>query len=193
MALYRRQQFGEELVLATSEIELAAERDAGAILLHQVQGHMAQNCEIVGAVIVTISRLVFIHHCIENPVGGLVRHPRRRIAHARHLVYGSQPGPSTTPLQSFHLGRNQTGASFDAAMIVVHGRTLVDGFVSRLREQEANIGMQRAMIPFERQDIVATPFDDLSDNFALAIERWQLSASALTIVPLSERPKLTYS
>jgi len=61
MPLFRGgKQLRQELVLPSGEVELAAQRRPRAAPLHQVERHVAQDCEIVCAVIVTISRSVLL-------------------------------------------------------------------------------------------------------------------------------------
>lgn len=84
--------------------------------LYQVQRHVAQNRKIIGAIAVAVSRLVLVHHDVENPVepvlnapvqadnlaealgrqrrarqavSGLRHHAGQCIASAGHLSYGS--------------------------------------------------------------------------------------------------------
>jgi len=55
------------------------------------------------------------------------------------------------------------------------------GLALRIVEVPDHVGMQRALVALQRPNIVAVLIDDL-----LAMSRWQLSASTVTIVPLSE-------
>jgi hypothetical protein len=49
-------------------VEFAAQPHPRPIRLHQVERHMAQDGEVVRAVIVAISRLVLVHDGVENSV-----------------------------------------------------------------------------------------------------------------------------
>ena len=44
-----QKEFGQTLLLSGGEIEFAAQRHPGAVPLHQVESHVAQDYEIVGS------------------------------------------------------------------------------------------------------------------------------------------------
>ena len=85
-----------------------------------------------------------------------------------------------TFLDRRHLGADQAGASLDTAMVTVRGRILLAFIPSRIFEQRADSGVQRATIALERQCVVSSVFDDLQG----AKSHRQLSGSVVTIVPL---------
>jgi hypothetical protein len=60
---------------------------------------------------------------------------------------------------------------------------LLASLPSHIFEQQADIGVQCATIAFERQCVVSSVFDDLSGRYPAG----KLSASVVTIVPLSDR------
>jgi hypothetical protein len=64
-------------------------------------------------------------------------------------------------LQPAYRRRNHTGAGLDAAVISVHdgvdGGSLAVGIV----KEQTDIGVQRALVSFERQGVIATLIDDL--------------------------------
>ena len=72
-----RKQLGRELVLPSGKVELAAQRRPRVIPLHQVHRHVALDCEIVCAVIVTIFLPVLVHDGVENPVKPAFNNPMR--------------------------------------------------------------------------------------------------------------------
>jgi hypothetical protein len=51
---------------------------------------------------------------------------------------------------------------------------------ARVIEKKADVGVERPLVPFERQRIIATLIHDLPGNVALA-----LSASTVTMVPFN--------
>jgi hypothetical protein len=150
------------------------------------------------AVVQTISGLILVHDDIENPME-LILHPPMRAHHLSKafgrqrrtqevvgrlrrrlgagftrpddLADGAQTGPLMLVLQPADRRRNHTGAGFDTAVISVHGG--VDGgrLAVRIVEEQTDIGVQRALVSFERQGIVATLIDDLLGDVALAVER----------------------
>src|SRR5713226_8394484 len=99
--------------------------------------------------------------CTEQVISGLGGRLIGGIAPPDHLAYGGQTGPSVTLLQPFYFGRNQAGTSLGAAVIAVGGCMFGRGLVPRIVKQLANIGMQRAVIGLERQDVVTSLFDNL--------------------------------
>lgn len=66
--LRRGEKSGEELVISTGKVELAAQGDFGSVVLHQVQRHVAQDREIVRAIVVAAPGLILVHDDVENPV-----------------------------------------------------------------------------------------------------------------------------
>ena len=83
-----RQQLYQEVVAPGGKIEFAAERDLRAVVMHQVQGHMAQNREVIGAVVAAASDLVFVHHDIQDPMQAVLDAPMRAGDLAQALKYG---------------------------------------------------------------------------------------------------------
>ena len=111
--------------------------------MHQGERHMAQGGEVVGAVIVAISRLVLVQVGVENPVKPVFDTPMRtsdltrgfRRQHSAEQVISGLDGrcasrvssgadallllpsdrPSMTFLDRRHLGADQAGASLENA------------------------------------------------------------------------------
>ena len=136
---------------SSCEVECcAATRET--IPLHQVERHMAQDGEIVCAVIVAISRLVLVHDGVENPVEPVFDTPmrtsdltkpfgRQRSTQQVTSGLGSSlrlrclgcgrlfllpPDPAIDDvLDRRHLGADQAGASLDAAIVALRGEMLL--------------------------------------------------------------------
>src|SRR5215469_17499167 len=194
------EKFGEEFVLPPGKVEFAPQRHAGSILLHQVEGHVAENGEVISSVIATVSRLVLVHDGIENPVqavfdapmqaddlaqafgregladeiiGGLDRLLRGGAARTDHLADSSQSRPAVTLLQLLDFGAHEAGALLDTAVVTVYGRVPLGALIPRLVQQLADLGMQPPMVALERQCVPST-----LATICWAISRRQLSASA---------------
>jgi hypothetical protein len=60
-----------------ARVEFPAQRHPKPIPLHQVERHTAQDGEVVGAVIVAISRLVLVQERVENRVKPVFDTPMR--------------------------------------------------------------------------------------------------------------------
>ena len=84
-------------------------------------------------------------------------------------------------LQPIDGGANRGYAGFDAAMIGINYRWRSASLTFRIIKKTADVGMQRRLVGFQSQGIVAA----LSTIWR-AIARWQFSASTVTMVSFSE-------
>jgi hypothetical protein len=166
--------------------------------LHQVERHVAQDCESVCAVIVAIFRPVLVHDGVENPVKPVFDTPMRTsdlaeafgrqrcaeqvigglgcrcacaVSGADDFSYCRQIRSSMTFLDPCYFGADQAGACLDSTMVAVQGRMLLASLPPRMFEQQADIGVQCAMIALEGQCVVSSLFDDLPGDIPPAIER----------------------
>jgi|HubBroStandDraft_3_1064219.scaffolds.fasta_scaffold733404_1 hypothetical protein len=129
--------------LPSGQVEFAAQRHPRPIPLHQVEHHMAQDGEVVDAVIVAISRLVLVQEGVENRVKPVFDTPMRtsdltrgfgRQRSAEQVICGlggrcacrvssgadallllPPDRLSMTFLDRSHLGADQAGASLENA------------------------------------------------------------------------------
>src|SRR5439155_14194099 len=77
----RTSELGEEagkvVVLPSGEFELAPQGGLGVVLAHDIESQMAQDGEIVGAVVQAVAGLIFIHDDVEAPVQPVLDAPMR--------------------------------------------------------------------------------------------------------------------
>ncbi len=71
------QEPGEVGFLPTGSLELSSKRSFYAVLLHDVQGHVAQNGEIVGTVSQAAPVLILVHDDVEAPMQAIFDAPVR--------------------------------------------------------------------------------------------------------------------
>ncbi len=169
---------------------------------------MAQDGQVLWAVSQAGAVLVFVHDDIEPPVqlvldppmrpgdlvqavgeecgaeqvvGGLGRCPCGGLADAMHLADGGQPRPGVPLLQPADVGRDGGRACLNPAVAGIDGRLGRGGLGGGVIKEADDVIVQRALIAFQRQGVVATLIDDLPGRGA-----WQCNASAVTIVPWSD-------
>ena len=84
------QQPGKVGFIPAGSLDLAPERSFFGVLLHDVQGHVAENCKIMGSVSQTASVLILVEDDVEPPVQPIFDAPMR----ANNLVeaFGRQSG-----------------------------------------------------------------------------------------------------
>jgi hypothetical protein len=74
-------------------------------------------------------------------------------------------------LQPVDIIRNRGCAGFDAPVIGIDGLRRRAARTSRVIQEQSDVSMQRALVAFQRQRIVAALIHELLRNGALAIER----------------------
>jgi hypothetical protein len=62
------ENFGEVCVLPSRPLDLDAQGALGQLLPDEIEGHVAEDGEVVGAIIQAISGIVFVHNDVEAPV-----------------------------------------------------------------------------------------------------------------------------
>src|SRR5207244_2227101 len=149
----RTSELGEEagkvVVLPSGEFELAPQGGLGVVLAHDIESQMAQDGEIVGAVVQAVAGLIFIHDDVEAPVqpvldapmraydsvaarggqggaeqviGGLGRGFGGEFAGSDDLGNGGQSGPPMLFLQPSNIGADHSGAGFDPPVVALDRR-----------------------------------------------------------------------
>src|SRR3981081_4058696 len=71
------QKAGKVGIVPAGSLDLAPERSFFGVFLHDVQGHVAENCQIVGAVSQTASVLILVQNDVEPPAQPIFYAPRR--------------------------------------------------------------------------------------------------------------------
>lgn len=92
----------------------------------------------------------------EQVIGGLGGGLAGALSAAGELADSRQAGPAVVA-EPGNVARHQGGAGLDAAMIGVDGGVGAVGLDPRIVEEQADVGMQTALVALERQDIVAAP------------------------------------
>src|SRR5215831_17107019 len=192
-------KLGQICVIPACELELSTQGRLGVVLSHDVESHVAQDGEIVGSVVEAISGLILIHNdveapmesifdapmgthdigealggqgCAEKVIGCLGRGLGGEFTDADDFADGRQSGPLMPLLEPSDIGRDEGGAGFDPTVIAID--RLIGGGGCSLKlwvvEELFDIGMQRALVAFERQGVIALLIDDLLGDVALAVE-----------------------
>src|SRR5215218_7249265 len=86
-------------------------------------------------------------------------------------------------LQPSDVGRDQGGAGLDAAVIAIDGGMGNLGGAGGVVEEAADIVVQAALVTFQREHIVAAPFDHLGGDDPLTVECVGGDDAALERVP----------
>src|SRR5208282_6912333 len=71
------EESGEIDVVPAGALELAAQGSLGGVLLHDVDRHMSQDGEVLGAMTRSVPGLVFVHDHIQPPVQAILDAPVR--------------------------------------------------------------------------------------------------------------------
>ena len=71
------EDFGEECVLPSGPLDLDAQGALGRLLADEIEGHVAEDGEVVGAVVEAIAGVVLVHDDVEAPVQGVLDRPMR--------------------------------------------------------------------------------------------------------------------
>src|SRR3954454_15145048 len=71
------EDFGEERVLPSCPLDLDAQGAFGGLLADEIEGHVAEDGEVVGTVIQAVSGIVFVHDDVEAPVQAVLDRPVR--------------------------------------------------------------------------------------------------------------------
>ena len=71
------QKLAEKSVIPSRPLEFSAQGSFGSLLPHDVQRHMAQDREIVWAIVHSVAVLVFVHHDVQTPVEPVFDPPMR--------------------------------------------------------------------------------------------------------------------
>jgi hypothetical protein len=69
------EDFGEECVLPSGPLDLDAQGTLGRLLADEIEGHVAEDGEVVGAVVEAIAGVVLVQDDVEAPVQGVVSRP----------------------------------------------------------------------------------------------------------------------
>src|SRR4051794_20774218 len=71
------EDFGEICVLPSRPLDLDAQGALGRLLANEIEGHVTEDSEVVGAIIQAISGIVFVHDDVEAPVQAVFDRPVR--------------------------------------------------------------------------------------------------------------------
>ena len=145
-----------------------------------------------------VALLILVHHNIQPPVQPIFHPPMRAdhlqkalagqrraeqvvscllrgfvgfLADAVDLANGHQAWPVMLLLQPVDIAREGRRARLDASMIAVDSLRCRGPRASGIVQKQADVIMQRALIAFQRQSVVATLIDDLPSDRALTVER----------------------
>src|SRR5262249_10135855 len=192
-------KLGQVFVIPACELELSTQGRLGVVLSHDIESHVAQDGEIVGSIVEAISGLILVHNdveapmepifdapmgthyirealggqgCAEKVIGCLSRGLGGEFTDADDFADGRQSGPLMPLLEPSDIGRDEGDAGFDPTVIAID--RLIGGGGCSLKlwvvEELFDIGMQRALVAFERQGVIALLIDDLLGDVALAVE-----------------------